>query len=150
MNGNNTLSQYLQKWTEHTIHQSMHGFMHFMRENELSYSQISVLYRIYHHGPTDIVSLSRELQISKAGAGQLIDRMIQTGWLNSQPSPTDKRSKMITLTQSGRDLVLSSQSASTRWIDEVLSQVPIENKQELTNSITSLISILSLDKHHTD
>lgn len=121
-----------------------------MRENELSYSQISVLYRIHHHGPTDIVSLSRELQISKAGAGQLIDRMIQTGWLKSQPSPTDKRSKIITLTQSGRDLVLSSQSASMRWIDKYLDQIPTENNQEIISGMMPLIKPLNMDNHHTD
>ena len=150
MDNNAILFQYLQKWSEYTINQSMHGFMHFMRDHDLSYSQISVLYRIHHHGPADIVSLSRELQISKAGAGQLIDRMIQAGWLISKPSPTDKRSKIITLTEEGRALVLSSQTASMDWIDEFINQIPATHKQEIIKGIMPLISSLKIENNKTD
>ena len=145
MDNDITLTQQLQKWSEYTAHQSMRGLMHFMRENDLSFSQISVLNRINQHGPTDIISLSRELQISKAGAGQLIDRMIQSGWLISQPSPTDKRSKIITLTEEGKTLIQTSQAASMAWIDGLISQIPITTQQEIKKGILPLIK--SLDKH---
>ena len=150
MENNITLTQLLQKWSGFTALQSMRGFMHFMRENDLSFSQISVLNRIHQHGPTDIVSLSRELQISKAGAGQLIDRMIQTGWLISQPSPTDKRSKIITLTKEGKELVLTSQSASMNWIDEFINQIPEANQQEIIKGLMPLIESLDTENEETD
>ena len=149
MDNNITLSQLLQKWSQHTAHQSMRGFMHFMRENDLSFSQISVLNRINQHGPTDIVSLSRELQISKAGAGQLIDRMIQAGWLISQPSPTDKRSKIITLTKKGKELVITSQTASMQWIDEYITHIPVTTQQEIVKGLMPLITSLDTDNQKT-
>jgi DNA-binding MarR family transcriptional regulator len=142
MDDNTSLFQIIQKWSEYTVQQSMEGFMHFMRENDLSFSQISVLYRIHHHGSTDIISISRELQISKAGAGQLIERMIKSGWLSSKPSKTDKRSKIIALSESGEKLVQASQIASIHWIEALIDRLPQTEKEEVIRGLNPLTEII--------
>ncbi len=144
MNQQSSLQQAIETWSALYTQQSMAGFMHFMRQNALSYSQISVLARLQQHGPTDIISISRELQISKAGAGQLIHRMSQAGWIELHSSPKDKRTRLIFLTDAGRQLVHRSNQAREEWMAEVTGKLPKEEQIELLQALNFLITHLSV------
>ncbi len=143
MNEISPLQQALNTWSTLYMQQSMAGFMHFMRQNSLSYSQISVLARLQQHGPTDIISISRELQISKAGAGQLIHRMNQAGWVELNSSDTDKRTRLISLTDAGKQLVQASNQARQQWMTELAANLPKDQKDELLQALTCLIDRFS-------
>lgn len=143
MNQTTTLQQALDTWSTLYMQQSMAGFMHFMRQNALSYSQISVLARLQQHGPTDIISISRELQISKAGAGQLIHRMSQAGWVELHSSNTDKRTRLISLTEAGKQLVQGSNQARQQWMNELAANLPEDQQDELLQALTCLIDQFS-------
>jgi DNA-binding MarR family transcriptional regulator len=143
MNHATSLQQALDNWSALYMQQSMAGFMHFMRQNALSYSQISVLARLQQHGPTDIISISRELQISKAGAGQLIHRMSQAGWVELRSSTTDKRTRLISLTEAGKLLVDESNQAREQWMSDIACKLPQDKQNELLQAFLCLIDHFS-------
>ncbi|MBI9051721.1 MAG: MarR family transcriptional regulator [Anaerolineaceae bacterium] len=132
------LIEMLHQWSDLSVQQAMTGFMHFMRENNLSFSQISVLTRLHHHGPADIITISRELQISKAGAGQLIDRMLHSGWISREISIEDKRSRIVVLTSAGKELVAQSILAREDWIYELAKNIPQTKHNEISQSLDDL------------
>lgn len=53
--------------------------------------------------PMTVSSLAERLEISKQGAGQIVDDMEQRGLVARVPSPTDGRARILRLSQRGHD-----------------------------------------------
>lgn len=52
-------------------------------------------------GPTTISGLAERLEISKQGAGQIVDDMERRGYVERRPDPTDARARLLHLTERG-------------------------------------------------
>lgn len=51
--------------------------------------------------PTTVSDLAARLQISKQGAGQIVDDMQRRGYLERRPDPTDARARLLYLSERG-------------------------------------------------
>ena len=112
--------------------------MHFLREKNISFSQMSVLTRLYQHGPVDIITISRDMAVSKAGAGQLIHRMAEQGWLTLQSNPQDKRSRLVVLTEEGRHLVIQSMQAREEWLSQMITKIEAQEQAKIAAALQKL------------
>jgi DNA-binding MarR family transcriptional regulator len=52
-------------------------------------------------GPRTISGLAERLEISKQGAGQIVDDMERRGYVERRPDPSDARAKLLHLTERG-------------------------------------------------
>ena len=52
-------------------------------------------------GPTTISGLAERLEITKQGAGQIVDDMERRGYVERRPDPSDARAKLLHLTERG-------------------------------------------------
>lgn len=66
------------------------------------------------------VQVAEHLGITKQSAGQLVDELEQAGYVRREPHPTDRRGKLIVLTDRGWDCVRAAQRALA-GIDERLA-----------------------------
>lgn len=135
--------QALENWSDILMRQTMAAFMHFLRLHNISFSQMSVLTRMYQHGPVDIITISRDMAVSKAGAGQLIHRMEEQGWLTLQPNPQDKRSRLVVLTETGRQLVEQSSLAGKEWLAKISESLNEQEQQQIAQSLVRLVNAAS-------
>ena len=109
--------------------------------------QILVMTRLYHRGPCEINQLQELLKTSKAGAGQLIDRMEQQGLVLRSVSETDRRARRVMLTEKGSELVKASISAREDWMKEIMTQVPPEEVEMVSQTLHRLTQIaVALEK----
>jgi len=53
-------------------------------------------------GPTTITRLAERLEITKQGAGQLVDDMERRGYVERRPDPSDARARLLHLTDRGQ------------------------------------------------
>jgi DNA-binding MarR family transcriptional regulator len=143
MNNSDNLSIILQNWSSSFFRISIHDLMHFLRSSGLSMSQFAVLLRIYHHGPCEITDLVKILQSTKAGAGQLIERMEQQGLVERKVSEEDRRARIVFLTAQGKNLVEQSFMARDQWIQKVLKEIPIEQHFALAEVLQVLAESIS-------
>ncbi len=100
--------------------------------------QINVLMRIYYHGDCDITALLETLQVSKAAAGQLVERMEQQGLVGRQPDPQDRRARRVSLTEKGRALVIDSIAARQAWMADLLANIPAQERPEAARVLRML------------
>lgn len=122
----------LREWIETSTHRSMHAFIRHNRESELSLSQVNTLFRLYHHGPSPINDLADHLGITMAAVSQLLNQLIDAGYIRRSTSPKDRRVKLITLTEQGSLTVKKSVQARHAWINELTHLfTPLEKKQTL-------------------
>lgn len=134
MSGEDDFLNTLREWIETSTHRSMHAFIRHNRESELSLSQVSTLFRLYHHGPSPVNDLADHLGITMAAVSQLLNQLIDAGYIRRSTSPTDRRVKLITLTGQGALTVDKSMNARHAWINELTHLFTnLEKKQILPN-----------------
>jgi DNA-binding MarR family transcriptional regulator len=59
------------------------------------------VFRTLSAGPTTISGLAERLEITKQGAGQIVDDMERRGYVERRPDPSDARAKLLHLTERG-------------------------------------------------
>jgi len=60
-----------------------------------------VVFRALAAGPMTVSDLAARLEISKQGAGQIVDDMQQRGYLERRPDPQDGRARLVFLSERG-------------------------------------------------
>ncbi|MBV9447310.1 MAG: MarR family transcriptional regulator [Streptosporangiaceae bacterium] len=68
----------------------------------VSPTEIVALGHLYTEGPLTATELATRLQITSASATELVDRLEKTTYARRHPHPTDRRKRLITLTDHGR------------------------------------------------
>jgi DNA-binding MarR family transcriptional regulator len=134
----NDLTLTLQEWSAVFMRRSMHDFLRFARKSGLSMVQMNVLTHIYYGGECDISALLETLEVSKAAAGQLVERMEQQGLVERRPDPQDRRARLVSLTEKGGELVIASIAARQSWMNEVMAKVPEAQRAVITASLQTL------------
>jgi DNA-binding MarR family transcriptional regulator len=66
------------------------------------------VFRALDAEPLTISSLAARLDISKQGAGQLIEDMSRRGYLTSRPDPSDGRARLLELSARGRSALAAA------------------------------------------
>lgn len=79
---------------------------------------LRVLHR--HDGSGRVQDLSRELSLTIGAASKLADRLERDGLARRSPHPTDRRSSLVALTESGESARASGQQVLGRVLAEVL------------------------------
>jgi DNA-binding MarR family transcriptional regulator len=76
-----------------------------------------------HRSGATAVELGEHLGITKQAAVQLVDELEKRGYVERRPHPTDRRSRLISLTPRGRRcierVVALSRKAEARWAELV-------------------------------
>ena len=72
-------------------------------------------------GDAPLSVLIRDLRISKQAAGQLVDALVERGYLERMQDPEDRRRQVVALTARGR-AAAEAQAAAAKRIDALLAE----------------------------
>ena len=141
MNTNNLdFSSTLQEWAALFARRSIHEFQQFTREQHLNMPQISVMMRLYYSGPTTIHQIRSDTVGSRAATSQMIDDLVQHGWVERVESPVDRRMKVVSLTVEGRSLVDQGIAARRKWLGQLSEAISPELRAEITEVLRTMIN----------
>src|SRR5882757_4671384 len=65
--------------------------------------------------PATITALADRLEISKQGAGQIVDDMERRGYVERRPDPTDGRARLLHLSERGRAALAAARRFHQRY-----------------------------------
>ncbi|EQD66637.1 Bacterial regulatory protein, MarR, partial [mine drainage metagenome] len=82
--------------------------------------------------------LSRVTGITLPATSELIDRLVGQGWVVRSPSPTDRRSYRLELTDSGREAYRGSAGTLHQTMTHLCARLPVESRQFLEAGIVEL------------
>jgi DNA-binding MarR family transcriptional regulator len=122
-------------WSTTFIRLSMHDFNRFTREANLSLAQMTVLLHLYYQGPSEVMNFCELMQISPAGASQMVERMVQQGVVERVEAPGDRRIRLVTLTETGRKLVNASIAARQAWVGELVGGLTAQESQRVVEAL---------------
>jgi DNA-binding MarR family transcriptional regulator len=138
MSESELLTKVIREWSEVFMQRSMRDFKRFMDLSGLSFSQINILMRLVHNGDTSVSEVGELLGVSNAAASQGVDRLVGMGLIQRTEDPVDRRSKQLTLTQAGRDLIEKAIEARSQWVKGVTQSLKPDQQNMIIVSLNAL------------
>jgi len=105
----------------------------------LSISQCYALEVVFEHGPITMSELAHTLFLEASTVTRIIDRLVAAGLVERTPSSTDRRVCRVSVTDSGRQLVLRIRDALIDEHVRVLRQVPAESREAVITALDHLL-----------
>lgn len=131
-------SQAILDWTAIFMRQSMSGFLRFARGSGLSWMQMALLMHLHYRGPREVMACGDLLQLSPAGASQMIERLVQAGLVQRSETPDDRRVRLVHLTEEGRQVVAESVQAQQGWLEPLLAALTAEQRVAVSQALRVL------------
>jgi DNA-binding MarR family transcriptional regulator len=128
-------SQAIRSWMDVFMHRSMRGWGLFAKSTGLSMPQFSVMMQLHHRGNCAIGDISERFDITNAAASQLVDKLVQSGFIKREEDPQDRRAKMLNLTDKGRDLIQRGIEERYRWVDDLAGKLTPEERAKVTEAL---------------
>src|SRR5512133_1966147 len=132
------LTATLLDWSTTFIRLSLHDFNRYTRNAGLSLAQMTVLMHLYYQGPSEVTTFCEMMQITAAGASQMIERMVQQGAVQRNEDPSDRRVRLVSLTEQGRHLVEESITARQAWVEQLVESLPEEDRGRIQAALQTL------------
>ncbi len=124
------LPQTLNDWLRVIVQHSMHDLMRYAREHSYSVAQLNAMFRIHHRGACGISDLGDEMGVTSAAVSQVLDRLVQQGFITRAEDPQDRRNKVVMLTAAGHRIVQESMAARQAWLGRLAERLnPAEQEQ---------------------
>jgi len=135
----NNLVATLEQWIEVSRHRSMHDFIQYARGHGLAMSQLGALEHIRRAGSTPVTALGHHLDVSGAAASQMMERLVQQGFVLRSVDPHDRRVKKVDLTEKGRQVMAEAVCARRGWLEDLAESFSEDEKDQVLGALHILI-----------
>lgn len=132
------ISQSLRAWMDAFMHRSMREWGRFAKSTGLSMPQFSVLMQLHHKGPCGMSEISERFEVTPAAASQLVEKLVQAGYLERTEDPSDRRAKLLKLSPSGAQLIEQGIAERYRWMDELIEHFSAEDQTKISEALDIL------------
>jgi DNA-binding MarR family transcriptional regulator len=112
-------------------------FMRAMKQRGLSTPQIYALMYIFHAGECQVSDIGDLADASNAAASQMVERLVQQGLVDRREDPKDRRYKLVTLSEKGKDLFHES-VMSNQYLMEIMAILSLEQRQAVHDAFMLL------------
>ena len=131
-------TQAIRTWMDVFMHRSMRGWGLFAKSTGLSMPQFSVLMQLYHKGACGMSEISERFEVTPAAASQLVEKLVQSGFILREEDPSDRRAKLLNLTSSGRQLIQQGIEERYGWMEQLASGLDAEEKSKVVEALNIL------------
>ena len=83
-------------------------------------------------------AISERFDITNAAASQLVEKLVQGGYLERAEDPSDRRARLLRLSTNGEKLLSKGLEERHRWLDEVTSQLSGEESARVAEALNIL------------
>jgi DNA-binding MarR family transcriptional regulator len=129
----------VQEWIDVSMHNSMRHFIRHARECGLSMSHFGALFYLHRKGSCGVTELGDHLGVTSAAASQLLERLVQHGFILRAEDPKDRRLKQIVLTDKGCLVLEEGIRARQGWIDDLAQTLSDSEKETIMAGLNILI-----------
>jgi DNA-binding MarR family transcriptional regulator len=138
MTSSSELTRTIRQLIDVITTRSMRERSHFVKASGLSMPQFGILMHLHYSNNCGISHLGEHMDISAPAASQLVDRLVQHGLVERTEDPHDRRAKQLALTAKGRELIETSLTARTRWVDELVRSLRPEDYNQVATTLSKL------------
>ncbi|NUQ85752.1 MAG: MarR family transcriptional regulator, partial [Anaerolineales bacterium] len=89
-------------------------------------------------GPCGMSEISERFDVTPAAASQLVEKLVQAGYLERTEDPSDRRAKLLTLSPAGAKLLEEGIRERYRWMDDLVSRLSVEEQIKVSEALEIL------------
>ncbi|MFZ5815695.1 MAG: MarR family winged helix-turn-helix transcriptional regulator [Bacillota bacterium] len=101
-------------------------------------TQCMILTELGRSGPVTLAELVRRVNLDKGWVSRAVESMAQEGLLQKEPSPTDKRAIIISMTRQGEALCSDLNETLDAQSHRVMSRIPPGEREGVTRALALL------------
>ena len=135
MTKSSQFTQAIRSWMDVFMHRSMRGWGLFAKSTGLSMPQFSLLMQMHYKGACGMSEVSERFEITPAAASQLVDKLVQGGFLKREEDPKDRRAKLLNLTEKGRQLIQQGIEERYHWVEELAGRLSAEERAKISEAL---------------
>ena len=128
-------SQAIRSWMDVFMHRSWRSWGQFAKSTGLSMPQFSILMQLHHKGACGVSDISERFDITNAAASQLVDKLVQSGLIQREEDPHDRRAKLLNLTEKGRAFIHQGTEERYRWVDQLATRLTSAEQTKVTEAL---------------
>ena len=128
-------TQSIRSWMDVFMHRSMRGWALFAKSMGLSMPQFSVIMQLHHRGACGMSEISERFEITPAAASQLVDKLVQGGYIQREEDPHDRRAKLLNLTDKARAIIQQGIEERYRWVDQLAERLTPEERVQISEAL---------------
>ena len=100
--------------------------------------QFSILMQLHHKGVCGLSDISERFDVTNAAASQLVDKLVQSGFIKREEDPHDRRAKLLNLTDKGKQLVRQGIEERYRWVDQLAERLTAEERVQVSEALNTM------------
>ena len=104
-------------------------------------AQMIALRQLYHQGEEGGCSVSHigeRLGVTNAAVSQSLDKLVHQGLVERKENPQDRRSKQISLTLAGEEVLKKSMRAQQSWTEKLSTMLTAEEQAQIESAFCLL------------
>ncbi|GAB40382.1 MULTISPECIES: MarR family winged helix-turn-helix transcriptional regulator [Gordonia] len=114
--------------------------MDTLAASELTFTQFRALFVVsMHDAPMPVHEIAECVDLSIATAGRTVDRLVQAGLVDRREDPGDRRVKLVTLTDQGRETVEKQLDIKRDLVGRFIDGLPDEFRAALTSALRNIV-----------
>lgn len=113
-------------------------FDNVMKPVGVTRSQWWVMAHLSRHDGMSQTDLAEVLELGRAALGGLVDRLEALELVRRESTPTDRRAKLVFLTEKGRKMIVTMRGQSDRMSEAILDGLNEDDRQRLTELLTTV------------
>lgn len=129
-----SIRHFLDIAMQHVLHERAHA----AKAIGLSMPQLGIIMQLHHRGNCGISDLSERFDITNAAASQLVDKLVQSGLIQREEDPHDRRVKRVDLTEKGKDFIQHGMENRYRWTEGVAQKLSAEEREQVNRALDIL------------
>lgn len=112
-------------------------------KGELGRVQAEILVYLYDQNPAQASEIAESLNITKQHVSKAISGFITGGFVDCQPSETDRRSSILSLTDEGKKYIEKHLRISDESFARLLEKMDPDERENFRSSMKYIVALLS-------
>ncbi|PMC40476.1 MarR family transcriptional regulator [Bacillus sp. UMB0899] len=108
------------------------------KATEMTKTQWLILRFLWKHDRCSIGQLAEQLEVRSSSMSQMIDRLELAGMVSREPNQHDARTKVVTLTETGRESITKMKDAQVELLAGPFNQLTFEEQETLVNILKKM------------
>lgn len=111
----------------------------YAKDTGLTMPQFGAMFHIFHSGGCGVSDIGNDLGVTNSAASQMLDRLVQTKLISRSEDPSDRRGKLLVLTDKGREILVNGNLANQKWLEDLARSMTAEEQEQVRQAIVILV-----------
>jgi DNA-binding MarR family transcriptional regulator len=135
-----TLGRDLGVLMRHLLGSTNREFFAALQDAEISFSQLKCLGLLSNaEAPLSLGALSEDLGLSLAAVSRAVDGLVQRGAVKRQEDPSDRRSKLVTVSARGRAVYERVLAVRVAGVERFVEELEPEDRDALAAALGPIV-----------